>query len=199
MLRLVHLSDIHFRREVSGGPYDLDADLRNELGLDLGRELTGEASGILITGDIAFGGKVEEYAVARAWLEELCTTARCKPSDVYTVPGNHDVDRDIVDDSEMIQEAHFELRKLEGAHLDHALAKMMGDRVRADGLLQPLAAYNDFALRYGCNITPGRLWWDNDLILNDGSILRLRGLTSVLVSDRYDDNRVNKLLLGFTS
>lgn len=195
-MRLIHLSDIHFRREISGGPYDLDSDVRNELGRDLSRELCAPASGILITGDIAFSGKSEEYATARTWIEDLCHTAGCLPSVVYTVPGNHDIDRDIIDDSDTIREMHTELRGLEGVSLDRALAKAMGDRVRADGLLRPLGAYNDFALRYGCNVSPDQLWWEDNLELNDHSLLRIRGLTSVIVSDRYDDKGTSKLLLG---
>ena len=58
LIILVHLSDIHFSKRHSGGVYDLDADLRNELERDAEQMhgQLGSIHGLLITGDIAFAG-----------------------------------------------------------------------------------------------------------------------------------------------
>jgi len=49
---------------------------------------------------------------------------------------------------------------------------------------------------FHCDINPAQPYWEYDIELNDGSKLRLRGLNSTLVSNEYDDNVGNKLILG---
>ena len=58
---LVHLSDIHFVKASAVGPDILDEDIRRELKRDVVVlcGTLGNAHGILVTGDIAFSGKVE--------------------------------------------------------------------------------------------------------------------------------------------
>ena len=55
----VHLSDIHFGQE-KGGQIRIHEDVRESLIEDVGRAVrnleAGRASGIIVTGDIAFGG-----------------------------------------------------------------------------------------------------------------------------------------------
>src|SRR6266536_4738435 len=89
-LRLLHLSDIHFKKL----DFDIDHDLRNQLQRDV-KELAegkGSVQGVLITGDVAFSAKPEEYEIALDWLEKLCGQIHCPSSNVWTIPGNHDVD-----------------------------------------------------------------------------------------------------------
>ncbi len=195
-LRLIHLSDIHFKLERSGGVFDLDTVLRNEIGRDIGAYLSGPASAILVTGDIAFAGRKAEYVDAHGWLSELCEVTQCEPSNVYTVPGNHDIDRDQVDTSDAIRGMHRDLRASHGPGIDQKLSELLADSVNGPGLLAPMGAYNEFAVRYGCDISPTRCFWEDDLELNDGSVLRLHGLTSALVSDRLDNDGNAKLVLG---
>src|SRR4051794_33157633 len=103
---LLHLSDIHFRFGESGDIFDPDSDLRNELERDVVR-LRGtrieKVDGILVTGDIAFAGKKEEYERASAWLERLCDLLGCARDNVWVVPGNHDVDREVIKNSETLR------------------------------------------------------------------------------------------------
>ena len=49
---------------------------------------------IIVTGDIAFGGKAKEYTHAGEWLDRLAKAVGCPPTAVKLVPGNHDIDRD---------------------------------------------------------------------------------------------------------
>src|SRR4051812_43014010 len=91
-LLLAHLSDIHY----SGyGAWDLDADLRRQLITDL-RGLVpeyGDLNGVLVGGDVARIASTDEYEDARQWLDQVCEVGGCRESNVWTVPGNHDVDR----------------------------------------------------------------------------------------------------------
>ena len=48
---------------------------------------------ILVTGDLAFSGKVSEYDLVAKFIDALCT-ASCVPKErVFCIPGNHDIDR----------------------------------------------------------------------------------------------------------
>ena len=102
-LTFLHLSDIHFRRGESGDVYDLDADLRNELERDVVQIIQSKrlvVDGMLVTGDIAFAGQKEEFEIASEWLASLCDLVGCPREAVWTVTGNHDVDRKVIEDSE---------------------------------------------------------------------------------------------------
>jgi len=198
-LVLLHLSDIHFRHGVSGETFDLDQDLRNELELDaqrLSQEVLG-VDGIIISGDIAFAGRAEEYDLAFEWLQKLCGLVSCLPENVWMVPGNHDVDRTVISGSKILQDLHRTLRPADPSHINELLkAYLQDDQEASEIIFRPLARYNAFASRFRCSIN-GRLpYWEDDLKLNDGSILRLRGITSALVSDQSDDDAANKLLVG---
>lgn len=195
-LVLVHLSDIHFRKRRISGSYDVDDDVRNELELDLRvmRERAGVATGVVVTGDVAFAADPKEYEAAVTWLARICDVLGCPGAAVWTVPGNHDVNRKIVDQSETIQALHERLRT-DVARLE----RIQRDAVGAKALFEPLAAYNEFAAKYECELAPERLGWSADLPLNDGSRLRLCGLNSALASSGYDDKHPKQLVLGDVS
>jgi hypothetical protein len=196
-LSFVHLSDIHFQRKSGKDHYDLDADLRNELEQDLSQlNKDFPIKGILITGDIAFSGHAEEFKTAESWLAKLCDLVGCDQSSVWCVPGNHDVDRSIVQSSDALQTYHRELRQTALAELDDRIAKVLRDSAMGPLLLAPLQNYNRFATKFQCAVDHQCLWWEDDFEMNDGSILRFRGLNSVLVSDTKDDDGQNRLVLG---
>ena len=61
-LVLVHLSDIHFTSASGASVHDIDSEIRNEIFRDAAavtKELGG-ATGVLVTGDIAFSGQYAE-------------------------------------------------------------------------------------------------------------------------------------------
>ena len=196
-LILVHLSDIHFSKS-SGGVYDPDKHLRKELENDAAQvsKMIGTVDGVLVTGDIAFSGKKEEYKIAIDWLYELCETKiGCRFENVWVSPGNHDVDRDVIRNSGFLKQLHASLRSCEIGHVDAKIKELMED-TPADLLFKPIENYNRFALNFGCDINPHLPYWQDNLTLNDGSTLRLRGMNSTLVSNDLDDKGENKLILG---
>lgn len=190
----LHLSDIHFSWR-SDSYYDPDLDLRRELVTDAVRMMgkVKVCSGILVSGDIAFAGKPNEYEKAHDWLCELCKQLGCPEEAVWTVPGNHDVDREVVRKSSIIQDKHEKLRKGE---LENELRRLHDDVEAFEALHRPLAAYQRFAGGYECVPKPRCLYWEEDMPLNDGSILRLRGCNSALVSGEKDDENSNRLVVG---
>jgi predicted MPP superfamily phosphohydrolase len=197
---LMHLSDIHFRKPLSQSLYDLDIDLRNELERDAQRmrERLGDVYAILITGDIAFAGDPDEYKIAKEWLEKLCSMVGCETQNIFTTPGNHDVDRDAIRRSHIIQRIHQDFRTCAINEIDRLIQQYcLEDSTARKLLYQPLENYNnEFALLFGCVVNSGKPYWEQDLPLNDGSTLRMRGLNSIMVSNELDDDAGNKLILG---
>ena len=92
----IHLSDIHFGQE-RGGAVVVHTDVKNRLIDDIRTEVTklasAKAHGVIITGDIAYGGKRSEYDEAARWLDRVADAAKCDITDILVVPGNHDIDR----------------------------------------------------------------------------------------------------------
>jgi predicted phosphodiesterase len=184
-LTFIHLSDIHFTRR-SGDVLDPDDNVRHELLRDVTRALqdVGPVTGVLVTGDIAFSGTSEEYEKAAKWLEELCSQADCPAENVFVVPGNHDVDRRIVETSVTVRAAHKQLRAAPSGDVGAMLRQYCEDTLAP--LFESLVDYNSFAGLYGCAITRAKPYWQREFRLTSGPVIRLRGLTSVLVSDSED-------------
>jgi predicted phosphodiesterase len=194
-LVLVHLSDIHFTGSSGVSVHDLDADVRNELLRDafvLTKELGG-ATGVLVTGDIAFSGQRAEYDRAAPWLLEFCRAIGCPDESVWVVPGNHDVDRKIAN-SKVTKTFHESIRSKRGPALDKELREILSDAQSAGALLAPLAEYHSFAARFECSVSAEKPFWERDLPLPCGTIIRLRGLCSAFVSNKDDDK--SNLVLG---
>jgi len=200
MITFVHLSDIHFIDRDHGTQFDLDQQVRRALLEDLERKPADGADydGVLITGDIAFGGKHEQYKHAQDWINELLERTGAAATNTYMVPGNHDIDREFVKPSLPLWAAHEALRRADDPAVwhDHIYKQLVVDPLRS--VLAPLEAYNNFAQGYGCNSgmvkAPAgneekpHLAWQRvfEKPLADGWHVRLHGLNSVLISDEGD-------------
>lgn len=185
-LVFVHLSDIHFTRTSGVSVHDLDKNVRNELVLDATKvaEEIGPVTGVLITGDIAFSGSEAEFEHATNWLRDFCRAIGCHEESVWVVPGNHDVVRDKTK-RKLTRMLHQGVRK-DGSDVDKELREIFSDAQSATALLEPLADYNKFAGRFGCSISAEKHYWERDISLACGTPVRLRGLTSALVSNEED-------------
>ncbi len=193
-LILIHLSDIHFTGS-SGNVHDVDQNVRDELLRDV-TELTkrlGSATGVLVTGDIAFSGKKEEYQHAAEWLRKVCDAVGCEEQHVSVVPGNHDVNRKLANGM-FTKMLHQSIRVLAGPAIDLKLREYFSDVQSANALLAPLAEYNVFAQPYGCEISAKAPYWQRDLRLSCGTTIRMRGLCSAYVSNAEDEK--GKMILG---
>ncbi|MCH8823490.1 MAG: metallophosphoesterase [Planctomycetes bacterium] len=196
MLNFLHLSDIHFSKPYQA-VYDLDQQLRSELlrdAVEVKGEVGSPPHAILISGDIAFAGQSNEYEIAQQWISELCVSLNCPPENVWCVPGNHDVCHPTINADITIRMCHKELRTCNPCSINSILE----DYVKApnDVLYAPLRNYNAFAQKYNCPVDHSTPWWEEEFELNDGSMLRLRGLNSTLISDAEDNRGSNKLVLG---
>jgi predicted MPP superfamily phosphohydrolase len=199
-MRLLHLSDIHFRSPDCENPAtDINQPYRTLLAqdvVDLCRD--GRAvDAILVGGDIAFKGAPAEYKVAQDWLLDLARQCGCTPDGIYVVPGNHDVDRAICAKSLAIANAQDAIARAQQEDREHVARGQLADIDAGQSLFRPLAAYNDFAKFFSCNVYPSSPFWTDEINLEGGVRLRLFGLTSTLISGLGErDNAPGRLYLG---
>ncbi len=198
-LVFIHLSDIHFRKGRVGDRHDEDIMLRNELQIDLRRLRTRlpRFDGLIVSGDIAFSGKPEEYEYAGGWIESIRELLGCKHEGVMMTAGNHDVDQAAIPVDGPVDLLHREIREAGSvAQYDERLAGILRDANRGEILITPLAAYNEFATKYGCRFTRNNPYWERDFPLGDGTKVRFRGITTALLSSSKDNQSTHKMLYG---
>ena len=106
-LRYLHLSDLHIGyTNMRGDNWHLNAfnqDLVITSLLEAIKEIINGVEYfdfIIISGDLARKGKKEEYDVASIFCKKLLSVTNLSSEKLYIVPGNHDIDR------EMIKEIH---------------------------------------------------------------------------------------------
>ena len=194
-LVFVHLSDIHFHPDKHGPGYDLNTDIRRKLLQDAAAFVSqvGAPSAVLISGDIGYAGKPDDYALATQWLGDLCTQIGASSTSVCCVPGNHDVDRDAITKRSM-KDPRKNLRTCERVKIDDEIRDYLDE---PEVFYSPLESFNAFAVGWDCHCTKDRPVWRRPFAL-DGLRLVVHGLNSTLVS-AHDDSDVRddtKLVLG---
>lgn len=188
----VHLSDIHFGQEEDGGTLKINEDAKERLVDDAAAEIDKlglKASGVILTGDIAYAGKPEQYVEAGKWLDRLAERIGCSPADIQMVPGNHDIDRDAI--SNAMQWMLDSIRDQGEAMLDRLLDNDSDREV----LYQRFPAYRDFAGGYESPLdSRGDYSADGSITLAEGRVVRFVRLNSALVCSCKDDEGM--LILG---
>lgn len=199
-LLLLHLSDIHFRE-----PYclNLDSDqdhvIRSALLSDIKRmcEKIGNVDAIIVSGDIAFKGHSEEYEVARKWFNEVAKNAGCLKSSIFTVPGNHDVDRTIAS-ARLVQGLRKQILSKESLPAkEKEYYDTILDKDSGSVLFQPIKNYNLFAASYECDINPINPYWKEQLSITPEWKICLHGLTTIFFSGPDNDVKEQLYLGGF--
>jgi len=191
----IHLSDIHFVKS-SNKPDDIDQDLRKAILTDLKRNAKNtleNVAGILVTGDIAYSGKEDEYNIAKDFLNEICNIFDISHSDVYCVPGNHDIDQESIVKSAFIPQAQKSI--VCSSTIDDA-DKEFSKYIHPDNqsvLFIPFENYNNFASLFECNISCEEIFWQKKFQLEDDFYIRIIGINSSFISTK-DDSKTNKLM-----
>lgn len=181
---IIHLSDIHFRIAEVTSNFDPNIGLRADILLDITERLShrGEAPvAIIVSGDIAFAGKAEEYQYARGWFEELCEVCGVGYERLFLVPGNHDVDRSAAC-ALVVEALHDSIGKVqEAGDVRKRLVQLLEDDTAGLALHSPIRAYNDFASGLDCSFSaPANTTVKRELMFPDGSSLNIWGFNSSL-------------------
>jgi predicted phosphodiesterase len=191
-LIFIHLSDIHFGQE-KGGVVKVHDDVKDEIIVDV-RKITPQfpearATGIIISGDIAYAGKAEEYDAAWQWLGRLTAAAGCDQEAVQVVPGNHDIDRDKIAISvqNMIDEIH--------QNGDKSLDKYLASELDREILYERFSAYRVFAEGYDCSLDIDGTVLNGKLFqIAEGKFIKFHGVNTALICSKSQEE--GKLLLG---
>lgn len=188
----VHLSDIHFGQE-KGAELVIHNDVKERLIEDAAalvrKHSGGKATGIIVSGDIAYAGKSKEYRDAAKWLDRLALAIDCPRTAVQVVPGNHDIDRGgISSGCKLMLEQIIE-------HGEPKLDSFLESELDREVLYGRFAAYRPFAEGYNCPLDrSGGIASDRSLELAPGRTLRFIGLNSALICAANDVK--GRLLLG---
>ncbi len=137
-VRILHLSDIHFRKSTKKDNPGLRADVQEKLleTIEAHVKKHEPPEFVSITGDIAFSGKEEEYLLALKFINELKAKLPLE-THYLVVPGNHDVDRDEIDEWVSVQEIFSE---------EKDISKFLADKNAVEKHISPkFMAFRDFA------------------------------------------------------
>lgn len=194
MAVFIHLSDIHFGQEDKVDQEHKVKDIKRCLVDDV-REVIrslagGRAQGIIVSGDLAFGGKPEEYQAAGEWLDAICRAAGCARHEVLLVPGNHDIDH-----ASFSPAAEIILDQLARSS-PKTLNSMLRNESNRELLLERFHGYRAFAEGYDCPLaTIGGLESGWRIQLGETNrFVRIVGLNSALTCKKVDVK--GELLLG---
>jgi predicted phosphodiesterase len=198
MLTFLHLSDIHFADFDGPEGQHVDERVRDLMLEDIERMANrlGAMDAILLVGDVANKGQEGEYRLASDFLDRAATLIGCARENLACVPGNHDIDRDEHDAVHGAVRRALRAVALEevSATLQSLLSEAHGARV----LFDPLAAYNRFALQYGCAIGREEIIWTPKAFDLDGREFLVHGVTSAWICDATDGDTVDsrRLVVG---
>lgn len=181
---ILHISDIHFKAPHCASDNDPNRPYRTRMIQDVRSrcDQIGNVDAIIVGGDIAYRADPIEYDAANTWITELAQICGCPIERIFVVPGNHDVDRGIINRKRNIQNAQAAIANAPAGYRDAELMAQLSDSAVGHALIEPLTAYNDFAKKFDCQVFPKRLFWKQDLLLRSDVTLRIYGLTSTLLS-----------------
>ena len=119
----LHLSDMHFGMNPNGGEDETGLAVRSNY-MNVLANLIYEINQkkkidfILVTGDIAWRAAPKDYAKAEKWLKDILERCKLLPERVFVCPGNHDVERDFVEQLEFpraqnIADKYLRIEKLD--------------------------------------------------------------------------------------
>jgi tetratricopeptide (TPR) repeat protein len=198
------LSDIHFGHGPASHRWDQQlvlSALHEDL-LRLEARRIPKPDVIFITGDIAFSGLKSQYDGAARWLEELIAEIKLSTSDVFSVPGNHDVQRDVDGTNRQVSRLIDRLRSG-----DESLDEALGSQSDKELLEKRLINYLDFTKQFFA--TPDEfqstsLFWCRNRTAPPGLVLRIIGLnTAILAADEDDKEKLRvgneQLAMGLAS
>ncbi len=185
----LHLSDFHFRASQT---YDSDIVLQALL-RDLDERIHKDnlqPDFVILSGDIAFASRPEEYALAQKFFGALLKTANLTKDRLFLVPGNHDIDRDKTT-STFAASAPSILNNRD------AVNRFLDNDAERNLVLQRFHNYQDFVNKY---LGKRRLPFDHKRyyyvkhIEMVGKRVAILGLNSAWLAASDEDR--NRLLLG---
>ena len=188
-LTWLHLSDLHFRTE---DLHAWDEDLVLRRLLDDVRQHVAEGLApdlIFVTGDLAFSGAPAEYALARAFFDDLLAATGLPKERLFPVPGNHDVDRSKITVAARMMAPNLTTRE--------AVSEVQGDATARREFLARFEGYAAFLNTYFDHLSfdDAGYYYVHRLEGLAGGCLAVLGLNSAWLARGGDEDR-GRLALG---
>ena len=153
----LHLSDFHFRAE--GDPFSQDVSAKKILS-DIPSRLSDEypLQFVVVTGDVAFSGKSDEYEIAAEFFESLAGKLGLNLNRIFVAPGNHDVNRSL--QALLYEQVQQELTN------QQAVDDFLGNSVDRTYLMERQAAFRAFR---------DQLFFDDSICATEEGLARVGG------------------------
>lgn len=188
-MKILHLSDLHF---TSGSiSQDVVISSLSTMIEKLCKEET-KPNIIVLTGDIAFSGKADEYAKAKEFIDKIAQFCGLGVERIFIIPGNHDVDRSKIEKKYI--NWYYKFTKEE--ELNDALTTSQVMEV----IKQGTSAYFEFIKQYMSGKTSIGSWGEyvsSVPLGQNGLSLKIVGLNSALFCG-YDGDDQKRLALGLS-
>lgn len=185
-LSWIHISDLHL---TTGDRYDQDTVLESLLKDVEGARGTGAAADcIFLTGDLVFSGKPEEYHVVHRFITGLSEASGIGLDSIFCVPGNHDVNRDLLPD-----DLHADTRALQTRQQVTEVLGSPEQRARFAGRYVPYTGFVHDVFPWAKAFSPADLSYTLRRTFN-GIDTAIVGLSSAWAAGRGDDK--GNLLVG---
>jgi len=195
----LHLSDIHYCKEESGWDSekifeDLVADLKQ-----MEKDYNLEPDLLFLTGDIAKGNNKDknwnlkdQYKGAQSFIERVCRSFNRSilKENIFIVPGNHDVDRNVVID--------WATEWIDKQNIEKILNMIKSNDQRCQDCMKRLHGYQTFLKEFNYNHLlddSGRMVYSISRDIN-GLNIGIGGFNSVWNSCRCSENERGKLKIG---
>ena len=191
LLRYLHLSDLHFHDGNAVQNHN-EKSVNNSLLEAIEEQLKDKLLDfIIITGDIAFSGQREEYALALKFCERLLEITGVEKKRLFLVAGNHDLDRTKI--------SKRQLRFYEFDTQDE-VSETLADPTLRPLIMGKFAEFHEFAEQARGERHYDETVWHMSKVLRlnkagQSFSLNLLGLNSALFAG-YDGDDKQKLALG---
>jgi predicted phosphodiesterase len=183
-VKILHLSDLHFQSN------NIAQNIVNDSLIRMLKEIVEPNKNfnlLILTGDIAYSGKKEEYEIAKEYIDNIIKVIGITNKEVIIVPGNHDVDRSKIEQHHIDWWYRFKEEK--------EILSVLNDNRSFPTLMGKKDAFFEFLKQY-----------PNNNIIKHGEIiyeypckskfkLKILGLNSALFCG-YDNDDNKKLALG---
>ena len=183
-MRILHLSDIHFGRNYARtkitDPFEKKDEIMTELLSYIGsipKELKPEH--VVVTGDIAWFGKKDEYAEAKEWFFKLLEVTGLTGKDLTFCVGNHDVNwsygqiiDELTDETIVAIDEAYEYRNI----CDYEAPIQEYEQFCQDLGVEPYKYYVDDKVEYSYSVGY------KDVTFSYGNVVRFVGFNTSLLS-----------------
>ncbi len=191
IIRILHLSDFHFRKDREDDFRDVLMGLGKTVG-DIAKE-DKAPNFVVLTGDLAHSGTKIDYTLVKKWIDGhlLKAIKNFKKENLLIIPGNHDVDRNKIN-------AHGEsLEEAIRSKGQERISKLLRTNSSLKSILSKQNQYIKFANTYRPSSRQLKVpWWHNIYKHSENLSIGFAGIATSLVAYGDDKKDYGQLVIS---